>query len=168
MAEQVFDHGVADEQVALGAGNAVADLRAMAAPTTPAAEVGENFQRAAGYVPPGPGTEVDDPYDVGDRKVVERERDNWKAVAEKRRTMVEALTARVSVLEAQLKQAGRVQSEDVEVEQGDGFYWMNRARRAEGALRQVSNLIVAAGKRVRKAEDLLRNWKEAGDVKRVD
>ena len=96
-------------QVALGAGNAVADLRAMAAPTTPAAEAAENFQRAAGYVPPGPGTEVD---------------------------------------------------ADPVVEQGDGFYWMNRARRAEGRLRQLSALVAATNKRVRKMDDLMRNWRD--------
>ena len=48
-------------------------------------------------------------------------------------------------------------------EEGDVEYWMRRARRAEGRLRQVSALVAATVKRVGKLDDLMRNWRDADE-----
>ena len=43
----------------------------------------------------------------------------------------------------------------------DRDFWLARARRAEGMLRQISNLVVAGERRLGKAAVLLANWRKA-------
>ena len=116
-----------------GTGNAVADLKAGHGVLSSAVEVGENFRKV-----------TQPPWE--ERVVPVPGNSRWED---------EAAYWRNRCLRWE-------SGEDVAgVEQRD--YWMARARRAEGALRQVSNLIAAVAKRVVKAEDILRGWRERTD-----
>ena len=141
-------------QASDGTGNAVADLKAgygaaaeeyASGRMEQAVERGRQIAAATGegYVAPGAGTAV--PEEVFS---------NWED---------EAAYWKERCLRAEGAVPPLVSEGEAVVEQGDGFYWMRRARRAEGALRQVSHLIVAVGRRVRKAEDILRGWRERTD-----
>ena len=41
----------------------------------------------------------------------------------------------------------------------DADFWMRRARRAEGALRHVANLVAGSGKRIDRARAALKEWR---------
>lgn len=110
------------EKPADGSGNAVADLKAgFGAALSSAAEVGGNFRRV---------TQPDlDP----ERVVPVPGNSRWEDEAAYWRNR--ALRAEGGDLEPVT--AEQLEGEPV-VEQGDGWYWMNRCRRAEERLRVVS------------------------------
>ena len=146
-----------------GSGNAVADLKAgFGAALSSAAEVGGNFQRV---------TQPADPervVPVPGNSRWEDEAAYWRNRALLKESVSGEPVADLEALRAEVERSAELKAE---VEQGDGFYWMNRARAAEadvGDRKAVERDRDYWMRRARAAEERLRlvsaHFVEVGEI----